>query len=157
VILTVHSASFPLAITSIVVHALQRALGEAHDTNRNEEGLACFILTIVLPRIEKTHSNETAAPRLSYDDKGREGYLVKDEEPQSDCESSLHVLHALSPRIQVNVLPLGKRPILTELIQKAPKDSSAMLLCCGPADLCDASRQMARMCDYTYFEEPFGW
>ncbi|UZJ52905.1 hypothetical protein CBS101457_002225 [Exobasidium rhododendri] len=149
-----------LSIVEIVTHALRTALDNSHDAMRSEKGRARIILTIVSTGSAKRCSQEAEIyPPTRERARATIIELKEMREKQKDESPSLQMLYAFSKRIEVRITPLEKRPILSELLQRHPgptKSSNTLLLCCGPAELCDASRGLARQCDFTYFEESFG-
>jgi len=153
-----------LAITTIVLHSLQRALSSTDSKTRDwcEKGQARIVMTIVLTGPEANNTRQGTHSPICHHSDADEQDKEENREGQQDHnegKKTLQILYALAPRIQVDLLSLGKRPDLYDLIKDHVRlqGERVMLMCCGPAELCDSSRDAARRCDFIYFEEPFSW
>jgi ferredoxin-NADP reductase len=171
-----------IALAAVALESITRAIKESSGAGVGEEtGQARVVLTIVLtdstssqtttltslPMRQLHHealsSSGQSSPAQEFTEKKmvdeEKEAAVMEEETASSVQEALYALP--SSRITVNVLPLGRRPNVKELLQDTLVDhqekDNVMMICCGPNELCDATRNLARQNDIAYFEEPFGW
>lgn len=153
------------AMTAIILHPLQRALSSIDDSVAfsDEKGQAQIRLTIVLTdqacQGARNMQEVRPLPLSHLSDVSDEDEVMEEKGSLRTETTSLQALYALAPRVLVQVVPLGRRPILYDLVQDhvASERVKVMMLSCGPAELCDASRDVARRCNFTYSEESFDW
>lgn len=154
-LLTAHPLS---ALAEIPVQALQRVLQGEHEKQGDEyseEGVSHLLMTIVLTKPTK---RDEACRGQCADEKSP----ISEEAPRSsrEGEAALAALSALHRRLHVTFLPLQERPKMQDLIRDRlcpEKRRHTLLLSCGPPELCDATRDAARLFRLAYVEQPYGW
>ena len=154
-LLTVHPLS---ALAELPVQALQRVLqgeDEKQGDEYSEEGVPHLLMTIVLTK-------PTKRDEVYRGQSAEEKSQISEEVPRSsrEGEAALAALSALHRRLHVTFLPLQERPNMQDVIRDRlcpEKRRRTLLLSCGPPELCDATRDAARLFKLAYVEQPYGW